>query len=610
MLHSNARMRSSWPKPAPARESLLPGLALLPLLLLATPLAATVITVDRFDSSTAEDGQCSLREAIAAANGDTATGGCPPGSGADTIVLGGDVTLTLEDSFATGTPKIFTRITVRGNGHTIARDSAAADFRIFWVAPEGDLELRDTTISGGTTPISSDGGGIYNQGILSLTNSNLFSNTGDNLGGGIYSGPGSRLLVVGSALVLNRAIVFGGAIASYGVATIIDSAFVLNESAFGGGVLLNFNGEMTVTGSVVNANANGGLEAQGGTVDVINSTVSGHPGAGVYNAGGDVTLTHVTVSGNLDGVVNFLAGGTLVVAGSIIADSSGNNCVEVGPITDGGHNLVDDASCPGFGSLDVSKFDTGLLDNGGPTMTHRLLAGSNAIGTGGSCGLLTDQRGALREGACDIGAYEYFADDRYETSGAGGTDDACPGHHIQFGRAERHLHTVDEDWIWFQPNAGSTYEIETSALIGGSDTVLELWRGCSTSLGMDNDGGVGLASKITHLATTDDVAPGLGVVVTDVNGYDNGVGYDVAVRCVSGGCAACAAAGGPQFVLRDERVVGYRDIEACSRITLLDTVIEAGGTAILRSGDSVELGNGFAVAPSGLVVIAIDPHLQ
>jgi hypothetical protein len=50
-----------------------------------------------------------------------------------------------------------------------------------------------------------------------------------------------------------------------------------------------------------------------------------------------------------------------------------------------------------------------LEDNGGPTDTHSLLAGSPAISAGNlpSC-TAVDQRGATRgsDGACDIGAYE------------------------------------------------------------------------------------------------------------------------------------------------------------------------------------------------------------
>ncbi|MGI0015290.1 MAG: choice-of-anchor Q domain-containing protein, partial [Nitrososphaera sp.] len=51
-----------------------------------------------------------------------------------------------------------------------------------------------------------------------------------------------------------------------------------------------------------------------------------------------------------------------------------------------------------------------LVNNGGSTLTHALLAGSPATdtGTNASCPL-TDQRGYVRDAACDKGAYEYNA---------------------------------------------------------------------------------------------------------------------------------------------------------------------------------------------------------
>jgi hypothetical protein len=49
-----------------------------------------------------------------------------------------------------------------------------------------------------------------------------------------------------------------------------------------------------------------------------------------------------------------------------------------------------------------------LADNGGPTKTMALLAGSPAIGGGAGCPS-TDQRGEPRKGACDIGAYQHGA---------------------------------------------------------------------------------------------------------------------------------------------------------------------------------------------------------
>jgi hypothetical protein len=50
-----------------------------------------------------------------------------------------------------------------------------------------------------------------------------------------------------------------------------------------------------------------------------------------------------------------------------------------------------------------------LADNGGPTKTHALLAGSPAINKGNSFRATTDQRGVARPVgvASDIGAFEF-----------------------------------------------------------------------------------------------------------------------------------------------------------------------------------------------------------
>ena len=113
--------------------------------------------------------------------------------------------------------------------------------------------------------------------------------------------------------------------------------------------------------------------------------------------------------------------------------------------------------------------------------------------------MLADQRGALRDAACDSGAFEYAADDRYEISGASGTDDSCPGHRILFDTLEDHLHTSDVDWLRFKPEvAGATYEIETSGLLGTTDTILTLYGSCGAVIDENDDIGPGdLASKIT-----------------------------------------------------------------------------------------------------------------
>ena len=81
-------------------------------------------------------------------------------------------------------------------------------------------------------------------------------------------------------------------------------------------------------------------------------------------------------------------------------------------LTSLGNNLFTDASCAPVGSdVVVAPGDTGvdvLADNGGPTLTHALLAGSPAIDAGDTAVCpATDQRGVARDAACDVGAFEF-----------------------------------------------------------------------------------------------------------------------------------------------------------------------------------------------------------
>ena len=101
--------------------------------------AAATITVTTNNPNIIADGQCSLIEAINNANNDAATfPDCAAGSGADTIVLPANANLTLSAVYArtygqfgnpVGLPLITSRITIEGNGATIARASERARFR-------------------------------------------------------------------------------------------------------------------------------------------------------------------------------------------------------------------------------------------------------------------------------------------------------------------------------------------------------------------------------------------------------------------------------------------------------------------------------------------------
>ncbi len=67
-------------------------------------------------------------------------------------------------------------------------------------------------------------------------------------------------------------------------------------------------------------------------------------------------------------------------------------------------NLADDGSCAGV-AAGITVLAAAATDNGGPTFTHALLAGSQALDAAPS-GISNDQRGFAIDGTRDIGAYE------------------------------------------------------------------------------------------------------------------------------------------------------------------------------------------------------------
>jgi hypothetical protein len=139
-----------------------------------------------------------------------------------------------------------------------------------------------------------------------------------------------------------------------------------------------------------------------------NSAVSGGD-AGTGGAGPTAGANGAAGSAGVGGGV-FDTGAFVTMQNTLLASDAGGNC-DTPSVTNGGHNLsFGDSSCPA--TFLSSNPDLGALeDNGGPSWTISLGAGSAAIdqipATGAGCPA-TDQRGVARPSgaACDIGAYE------------------------------------------------------------------------------------------------------------------------------------------------------------------------------------------------------------
>jgi predicted outer membrane repeat protein len=292
----------------------------------------------------------------------------------------------------------------------------------------GKLALADSTVSHNTA--GSFGGGVENLGILNVSSSVIEYNSGGD-GGGIYNLFAS-LSLHNAVVAGNTASGSGGGIYNQGSMEIEDST-IRGNSAYSAGGISNRK-DATIVKSTISDNVATVWYGGGIFNDVLvslsisNSTISGNQalafqGGGIFNFGA-ASLTNATITANRAGAAGGIdhQGSSLTAVNSIIADNTASvapNCG--GNITSLGHNLSSDSACQFDKTGDLQNTDPllgPLADNGGPTNTHALGAGSPAIDAGDDsvCGS-SDQRGWSRSvdgdgdgsAICDIGAYEYGA---------------------------------------------------------------------------------------------------------------------------------------------------------------------------------------------------------
>lgn len=260
-------------------------------------------------------------------------------------------------------------------------------------------------------------GGILNNGSLTLdhvvvTENTMTTNAGDfwQGGGGIYNGDGATL-------------------------NLIDSSVTNNQAAWsGGGVYSFFNTTTNIIRSTISGNVSndvgGGIRSLG-NMTITNSTISGNRSTGwhggaIFQTDGNITITNSTIANNIApdwAPSTFFIGQfggsfvpTLTLTNSIITGNQWYACERFASgtaanVVSGGNNLVQDGSCsPVASDLIGANAQLGTLaSNGGPTQTHALLAGSQAIDAANDAVCpATDQRGVTRPQStrCDIGSYE------------------------------------------------------------------------------------------------------------------------------------------------------------------------------------------------------------
>ena len=250
------------------------------------------------------DEDCTLSEAIHAANNDAEFDRCTAGDGEDTITLTGDVTLSGR------LPTITTDMTIDGSGYTVSGDDSTAIFAI----DEATVTLEDMTITNGKT--GARGGSIHvTLGDLKLEEVIVKDSWAGDAGGGIYASD-SNVNIVTSQVKDNSAERSGGAGLYFTSSTNGHTLNIEEYSSFSGNTASQDGGAMRVAGGIVTidkssfsnntADEGGVIEIWNGSLRVENTTMSENHAreGGAINAGADldsataVTIIHVTMTKN------------------------------------------------------------------------------------------------------------------------------------------------------------------------------------------------------------------------------------------------------------------------------------------------------------------------
>jgi CSLREA domain-containing protein len=373
--------------------------------------SASTLTVSKLADTNdgACDTDCSLREALAFAAPN------------DTIAFASELTGTITLS---STLTISKNVVINGPSTKAITISGNNAVRVFYVNSGVHFTIKNLTVAkgrikgkDGAAGINSkagntaEGGGLYNNGgTVSIVGCTFSGNRAVGGRGGNHVGGDATGVPGGDGM--------GGALFNRGTAFLINSTFSDNRAIGGGGGdgrVAGFPSDPRRLSGGTGGNGDGGAIYSSGESWVKNCTFSGNAASG--GTGG------VFAGPGRNGEPGVGSGGAIyrlgavTIINSILANSSsGSNCND--SIASEGYNIDSDGTCGLTATGDLSKTAPKLgplKNNGGVTFTHALLPASPAIDTGNPAGctdhkgaaLPTDQRGRIRSGRCDIGAFEF-----------------------------------------------------------------------------------------------------------------------------------------------------------------------------------------------------------
>ncbi|HEX6831908.1 MAG TPA: choice-of-anchor Q domain-containing protein [Rudaea sp.] len=412
--------------------------------------AASITVTNGGDNGTAST--CTLRQALLSATNDAAgTSSCVAGSGADTIGFA----TSLQNStisLVSGELQVGNDVSVYGSGQTINAHGAS---RVMYINAGGTIQISNLKLVNGHTTDEGGGGGILIAASALPPATTLAHNAGKRHASVPNVSASATVLLANVTVSGNSATGSAGGIASYGAylalkySTVSGNSVVTSGSYAAGGVL-SVNGLLAVANSTISGNTVtgdpqaskyliAGAYAYNSQSIFVDSTISGNTASGSNDivggagfGGGDpqsttkyAELVSNTISGNTAiGTGPVVVGGvfanqTVAIGNTILSANTGPTAdfLDAVPTIQMQSNLLGTALQSTFtGNGNVFSDNPGLgplANNGGPTRTRALIAGSPAINAGDSTlvsGLMIDQRGAgfprIVGPAIDIGAFE------------------------------------------------------------------------------------------------------------------------------------------------------------------------------------------------------------
>ncbi|MEL7533702.1 MAG: T9SS type A sorting domain-containing protein [Bacteroidota bacterium] len=373
-------------------------------------------------STTADAGPGSLRSVLLGAE-DGSTISFAPALQGDTIRLNSEL-------------QICANLIIEGPGADLLAISGEDSTRILRIMPGNEVSISGLSFARGREPVG-DGGAVYVDGSLRLSNCDFNHNFAAEDGGAIALADSSAIVELDSCrLSQNSCGDDGGALRCTGGMLIIKASSIRNNFSPSLGGALSSDGIVKISHSSILDNealsSGGGIRMfGGGSLSCINSTIAGnlsqYRGGGISSSA-SVSLDFCSLLNNtaisLGGGIRVPIGGICRIKNSLVAGNNASNGDDVsmfaGAFVSDGFNLIGDTTSSawvpgpndqlGNTAAPLDPLVLPLGDYGGLTKTIALQSTSPCIDQADAVGApILDQRGELRlsGSSTDIGAYEY-----------------------------------------------------------------------------------------------------------------------------------------------------------------------------------------------------------